>query len=253
MLLILLYASVASFLILCLQILARITFWKKKESKDDSKVSNGPSQAQPSRVFDKFEKHMGRFGGSMIFWYMFTRTIRCLSLFGLALYNLLSEKDEIAEYPANILPHVWIKATLPITYNPMTELNPELTASWLSLIFYTFLDPIIFAGAKVSHLTPEELPPLSDTDWSGNLKNRQLDTFQGAKKHHIFFPLMHPKVFGKEYIVLGVTLTVQATAASTLHALALSGLGLEVNLRLISPLNASAQNPSIVVTTCFRL
>ncbi|KIJ44440.1 hypothetical protein M422DRAFT_252039 [Sphaerobolus stellatus SS14] len=64
---------------------------------------------------------------------------------------------------------------------------------------------------------------------------------------------MHPKVFGKEYIVLGVTLTVQATAASILHALALSGLGLEVNLRLISPLNASAQNPSIVVTTCFRL
>ncbi|KIJ38611.1 hypothetical protein M422DRAFT_258730 [Sphaerobolus stellatus SS14] len=76
-------------------------------------------------------------------------------------------------------------------------------------------DPIIFAGAKVSHLTPEELPPLSDTDWSGNLKNRafpQLDTFQGAKKRHLFFRLMHPKVFGKEYIVLGVTLTVQAIA-----------------------------------------
>ncbi|KIJ38971.1 hypothetical protein M422DRAFT_258389 [Sphaerobolus stellatus SS14] len=300
-LLIPLYASVASFVILCLHILARITFWKKRESNDDSKVSNGHSQAQPSRVFDKFEKHMGRFGGSTIFWYMFTRTIGCLSLFGLALYNFLSEQDETAEYPANILPHVWIKAALPITYlyctllclvsvsslswnrvatnhaisvlfvtfavyayrdiwplatstefpidasdellwiklalltvvavivplmiprqyvpvdpkNPMTELNPELTASWLSLIFYAFLDPIIFAGAKVSHLTPEELPSLSDTDWSGNLKKRafpQLDTFQGAKKRHLFFRLMHPKVFGKEYIVLGVTLTVQAIA-----------------------------------------
>ncbi|KIJ23254.1 hypothetical protein M422DRAFT_786228 [Sphaerobolus stellatus SS14] len=293
------YASVASFALLCLHFLARLTFWKQREPNDDNKVSNGHSQAQPSGIFDKFEKHMARFGGSRIFCYMFTRMIGCLSLFGLTSYTLLSAHDQAADPPADIPPPAWTKAAISITYlyctllclisvsglrwnrvtrnhavcvllvtfavyayrdiwplatstehpidasdellwikvtilvivaiiiplviprqyvpvdpeNPMPEPNPELTASWLSLISYTFLDSIIFAGAKVSHLTPEELPPLSDSDWSKDLKNRTfplLDAFQGAKKHHLFFRLMHPNVFGKEYIILAVALVIQA-------------------------------------------
>ncbi|KIJ38948.1 hypothetical protein M422DRAFT_175814, partial [Sphaerobolus stellatus SS14] len=95
---------------------------------------------------------------------------------------------------------------------PMAEPNPEQTASWLSMLSYTFLDPIIFAAAKVAHLTPDKLPPLSDTDWARYLKKTAfpiLDVFQGAKQHHIFLRLMHPNVFGKDFAIMAVTLTIK--------------------------------------------
>ena len=51
----------------------------------------------------------------------------------------------------------------------MEELNPEQTASLFSLVLYNFLDPIIFKAQRVSHIPPEESPPLADYDFSKNL------------------------------------------------------------------------------------
>jgi len=51
----------------------------------------------------------------------------------------------------------------------MTVTNDEQTCSIFSLAFYTYLDPIIFLGARVPHLSYDQLPPLSDTDYAKHL------------------------------------------------------------------------------------
>ncbi|KAL5534538.1 hypothetical protein ACEPAG_1001 [Sanghuangporus baumii] len=92
--------------------------------------------------------------------------------------------------------------------DPATEPNSEQTAPLLSLILYSFLDPVIFKAYRIPHLPASELPPLADYDRAKNLKNRSfryLDPFAGAKRGHLFFGLM--KVFRGEYLGI-VTMTV---------------------------------------------
>ncbi|KIJ38959.1 hypothetical protein M422DRAFT_258374 [Sphaerobolus stellatus SS14] len=112
-----------------------------------------------------------------------------------------------------VIPLVIPRQYVPVdSKEPMPEPNPELTVSWLSMLTYIYMNPIVFAAAKVSHLTPDKLPPLSDTDWAKYLKKRTfsiLDVFQGAKKRHLFFRLMHPTVFGKDYVILAVAIIIQ--------------------------------------------
>jgi hypothetical protein len=50
--------------------------------------------------------------------------------------------------------------------------HPEQTSSWLSMVLYTWLDPIVFKAHRVPHLPQEELPPLADHDYSRNLKKK---------------------------------------------------------------------------------
>lgn len=50
--------------------------------------------------------------------------------------------------------------------------NPEQTASIASFAFYTFLDPIIWLGNRVPHLSHDQLPPLCDYDRLKNLIKR---------------------------------------------------------------------------------
>jgi len=47
--------------------------------------------------------------------------------------------------------------------------NDEQTCSIASLLFYSYLDPVIFLGYRVPHLKPEQLPPLCDTDYTKTL------------------------------------------------------------------------------------
>jgi hypothetical protein len=47
--------------------------------------------------------------------------------------------------------------------------NPEQTASIISLLLFTFLDPVIFEAYRVPHLSHERLPPLADYDYSKKL------------------------------------------------------------------------------------
>ncbi|KAF5317797.1 hypothetical protein D9619_012673 [Psilocybe cf. subviscida] len=87
--------------------------------------------------------------------------------------------------------------------NPMQELNPEQTASIISQITYSYVDPLIYQAYKTSSLTPEQLPPLSDFDAAKYQTDKafvHLDTFVGAKRRHLFWGLM--RAFSYEYTML---------------------------------------------------
>ncbi|KAF9483590.1 hypothetical protein BDN70DRAFT_990288 [Pholiota conissans] len=91
--------------------------------------------------------------------------------------------------------------------DPMPVPNPEQTASIFSLATFTFLDPVIFLGSKVKHLSFRQIPALADYDSAEYTTKRAfpyLDVFAGARPRHLFFRLM--RVFIKEYMVMLVTL-----------------------------------------------
>ncbi|EJD04272.1 uncharacterized protein FOMMEDRAFT_106872 [Fomitiporia mediterranea MF3/22] len=85
--------------------------------------------------------------------------------------------------------------------DPAKEPNPEQTTPLLSLVLYSFLDPVIFKAYRIPHLPASQFPPLADYDRAKNLRKRSfkyLDHFSGARKEHLFFSLM--RVFRGEYI-----------------------------------------------------
>ncbi|CAE6535559.1 unnamed protein product [Rhizoctonia solani] len=96
--------------------------------------------------------------------------------------------------------------------NPMTP-NPEQTAPLLSLITYTYLDPIIFASYRAPKLEYDELPPLADFEHAAVLRQRGLDALDPMKgdrnrKRHIFWGLM--QVFWREYSEMALFATIKA-------------------------------------------
>ena len=50
--------------------------------------------------------------------------------------------------------------------------NPEQTASILSLIVYSFLDPLVFEAYRVPHLSHERLPAIADCDHTEYLREK---------------------------------------------------------------------------------
>lgn len=52
----------------------------------------------------------------------------------------------------------------------MPELNTELTCSLLERLFVSYLDTVIRVAVRVSHLAPEQMPPLVDRDYSAILE-----------------------------------------------------------------------------------
>jgi hypothetical protein len=50
------------------------------------------------------------------------------------------------------------------------EPNPEQTASFLSMVTYSFLDPLVLLAHRVTHLGYDKLPPLADYDHTHNLR-----------------------------------------------------------------------------------
>ncbi|KAF5327417.1 hypothetical protein D9619_004696 [Psilocybe cf. subviscida] len=120
--------------------------------------------------------------------------------------SLLWAKLVVLTVAAVIIPLCIPRQYIPIEpTNPMRDLNPEQTASILSLMLYTFLDPIIFEANKVAHLPCDRLPPLADYDRAKHLKGasfKHLDPFCGAKKEHLFFSLM--RVFSWEYFIMAL-------------------------------------------------
>ncbi|KAJ7919040.1 P-loop containing nucleoside triphosphate hydrolase protein [Mycena leptocephala] len=87
-------------------------------------------------------------------------------------------------------------------------------ASLISTMFYFFLDPIVFLGYRVPHLTHDQLPPLCDYDASANLKKRNFKEMQfleaSSNKRHLFFGLLW--VFRIEYISMAFTIIVMASS-----------------------------------------
>ncbi|KAJ3931939.1 MAG: hypothetical protein NXY57DRAFT_961301 [Lentinula lateritia] len=98
--------------------------------------------------------------------------------------------------------------------DPSPTPAPEQTTSLFSLVFYFFLDPVLFEARRVSHLPYDHLPPLADYDYAKNLRWRafqHLDRFSGlGKRRHLFFSLM--RIFWKEYTIMSLMTMVQAGA-----------------------------------------
>ncbi|KAJ3985397.1 hypothetical protein F5890DRAFT_1510435 [Lentinula detonsa] len=114
--------------------------------------------------------------------------------------------------------------------NPLPEPNPEQTASIFSLVTYTFLDRLVLAAYRVSHLDFNQLPPLNDHDSSEHMKSlsfKHLDVFSGAPNRHLFIGLM--KIFWKDYA--------QLAAMVLLHVFAnfAAPIGLNMLLRYLEP------------------
>lgn len=67
--------------------------------------------------------------------------------------------------------YIVIQLTLRIQ-DPAPEPNREQTACILSMMLYNFLDPVIFLGYRMPHLSWEQLPPLADYDYTRNVVKR---------------------------------------------------------------------------------
>ncbi|KAJ7145004.1 multidrug resistance-associated ABC transporter [Mycena crocata] len=82
--------------------------------------------------------------------------------------------------------------------------SPEETASIISLVTYSFLDPLISLASRVPHLSFDLLPPLAHYNNAKNLKTASFP-YLNSKNRHIFFGLM--RVFRAEYsaiVLLGM-------------------------------------------------
>ncbi|KIK54607.1 hypothetical protein GYMLUDRAFT_48525 [Collybiopsis luxurians FD-317 M1] len=73
-----------------------------------------------------------------------------------------------------ISPRIWVPAELGVKSTAINKVqgpNPEQVASPLSILFFTFLDNVIWKAFRVTHLPAKELPHLADTDHVGWLKH----------------------------------------------------------------------------------
>ncbi|KAJ7462775.1 P-loop containing nucleoside triphosphate hydrolase protein [Mycena galericulata] len=94
--------------------------------------------------------------------------------------------------------------------NPMPVPNPEQTASIVSTVFYFFLDPIVFLAYRIPHLTHDQLPPLSDYDYTATLKAKNFKYLEASvsNKRHLFFGLLW--TFRIEYLSMAGTIIIMA-------------------------------------------
>ncbi|KAJ7225905.1 P-loop containing nucleoside triphosphate hydrolase protein, partial [Mycena pura] len=90
--------------------------------------------------------------------------------------------------------------------NPMPVPNPEQTASIFSTMFYFFLDPVVFLGYKVRHLSRDQLPPLADYDYAANMKANSFPHLEvtPSNKRHLVFGL----IWTFRYAYMGMAATI---------------------------------------------
>ncbi|KAH9028054.1 hypothetical protein EDB83DRAFT_2526416 [Lactarius deliciosus] len=94
--------------------------------------------------------------------------------------------------------------------DPQQVINPEQTASLLSMVLYTFLDPIVFLAYRVPHLSHDMLPPLADYDYTRNLVKRSFKAALG----YIFWRTQETHLLGNlgdlpEYIQLAIFVVIK--------------------------------------------
>ncbi|KAJ6606137.1 P-loop containing nucleoside triphosphate hydrolase protein [Mycena vulgaris] len=113
-----------------------------------------------------------------------------------------------------------IGVVLPLTVPRMdtqgseTTTSPEQTASIISLVTYTFLDPLISLASRLPHLSYELLPPLPDYSDAASLKAAtfpHLNASSTGKFRHVFFGLM--RVFRADYAVILLLSIVQVATS----------------------------------------
>ncbi|KAJ7169514.1 hypothetical protein C8R46DRAFT_1217207 [Mycena filopes] len=100
--------------------------------------------------------------------------------------------------------------------NPMPVPNPEQTASLISTMFYFFLDPIVFLGYRVPHLSVAlfQINCLRSptTTMPANLKERNFKHLEVSvsNKRHLFFGLIW--TFRIEYLSMAAVIILMATS-----------------------------------------
>ncbi|KAF8182307.1 multidrug resistance-associated ABC transporter [Pholiota molesta] len=171
-------------------------------------------------------------GGWTIFLFATARLIGCVTLLVLSSITLSRHFDATyTEVPIDAYEGrlIWMKIIsvfvtavliplfVPTKYipvdpkNPMPVPNAEQTTSLFSFMVYSFMDPIILMGARTDHLSPDQLPPLCDTDASKHLINKSfphVDPFKKLRPRHLFFGLL--RVFRRDYTLLALSLTLMS-------------------------------------------
>ncbi|KAJ7061977.1 hypothetical protein C8F01DRAFT_986919, partial [Mycena amicta] len=111
---------------------------------------------------------------------------------------------------SGIIPLVMPREYVPLDpQNPMPVPNAEQTASILSSMSYSFLDPIVKLAYRIPHLPFNQLPPLPDYDASNVLKARafsHVDAFSSGKRRHVLFGLL--RIFRWDFFVMATLLIV---------------------------------------------
>ncbi|KAF9257859.1 P-loop containing nucleoside triphosphate hydrolase protein [Marasmius fiardii PR-910] len=102
---------------------------------------------------------------------------------------------------------------------PSSNPNPEQTATLFSLIFFFYLDPVMFAASRVKHLAADQLPPLADYDAADHLRGKMQKyipsfNFRGSSvpnrsQPHIFWTLLW--LVRSEYIWMTVTIFIHTS------------------------------------------
>ncbi|EJC98975.1 multidrug resistance-associated ABC transporter [Fomitiporia mediterranea MF3/22] len=143
------------------------------------------------------------------FWPLATFHLHPLDLWD----ELLWVKMIVLTFVAVVIPLVIPRQYVPLDpKNPTDVPNPEQTASFISLLSFSFLDPLVSAAYHVPHLPAEQFPPLADYDCSKVLKKRgfrHIDRFSGARKEHLFFSLL--RIFSREYVIITVMILLKVT------------------------------------------
>ncbi|KAH7319538.1 P-loop containing nucleoside triphosphate hydrolase protein [Rhizoctonia solani] len=113
---------------------------------------------------------------------------------------------------------VIVPLCIPRLYIPLDPKNPvmpnaEQTASLISLITFTFMDPIVYASYCAPKLEYDQLPTLADYDHGTVLRQRGLDALDPMKgernrRRHVFWGLM--QIFWMEYSVMAVMAVIKA-------------------------------------------
>ncbi|KAI0248983.1 hypothetical protein BJV78DRAFT_1276336 [Lactifluus subvellereus] len=115
-----------------------------------------------------------------------------------------------------IIPGQYVPLDLKARSSPLPSflsLTPA-TASHLSMMTYTFLEPIVFLAYRVPHLSHDMLPPLADYDYTKNLVQRSfkhLDTFSGSPRRYIFWGFV--ATFRREYIQLAILVIIKVISS----------------------------------------
>ncbi|KAF8139844.1 hypothetical protein EV363DRAFT_1444330 [Boletus edulis] len=108
-----------------------------------------------------------------------------------------------------------IPLTCPREYRPVNDTHPlgdphpEQTASWLSLLLYSWLNPLISVAYTSKHLTADTLPPLADYDHVAEIVSRNTLHLEPReiRRTRVFFGLMN--VFLSEYVMVVFLVLIQ--------------------------------------------
>ncbi|KAG8949510.1 hypothetical protein FRC00_008086, partial [Tulasnella sp. 408] len=206
-----------------------------------SRRDAGFTTVPPLTFRDELKEHIVSHGGIVVYLHNALRLAICLSLLGISTYAAivaprpkpkpssldtvtLAEGSDAEAQRGKHRKHKkgvpgfshqeWVEIAQCVFYNPLPP-NPEQTASILSFITWTFLDPVVLEASRVSHLPYESLPILADYDYVEHLMARGAPTLDPSLKprrdRHFVWGLLW--LYRWQYAALFPLTTVKAVSA----------------------------------------